>query len=271
MKVLNKIEIYDPSKEEIIVDGQPMYVCCICGRANFKKVKAYGHTYCNKHYKQHKKGEIKDPSPRTRFDRNEIRIDGDVAYVCLYNSDFSIKGLCKIDADDVEKIRYTKWTESWGYAYYKGTRTTKGYHMHRLIMGTIEQKDVYVDHINGDRLDNRKVNLRLVNKSQNAMNMKTARGVDHHGDTYYARIKIHQKAINLGSYKIEEEAYYARWYAETILFGEYQYKGKVEPDIPQERKKQIQEYIDKKVQRLQLSVEVNQNNGDSTRNSPLPY
>lgn len=258
MKILNGIETYDPSKEEIMVDGQPMYVCCICGRAKFRKIKAYGHTYCDKHYKQHKKGEIKDTSPRTNFDRNEIRIDGDTAYVCLYNSDFSVKSLCKIDADDVEKIRYTKWTESLGYAYYKGTRTTRGYHMHRLIMGVIGQEKVFVDHINGDKLDNRKSNLRLVNKSENAMNMKTAKGVYQYGSTYRAGIKIHQKAIFLGSYKIKEEAYYARWYAETILFGEYQYKGKVEPDIPQDRKKQIQEYIDKKVQRLQLSVETNQ-------------
>lgn len=250
MKILNRIETYDKSKEEIIIDGQPMYVCCICGRASFKKIKVWGHIYCNKHYRQHKKRKIKDPSPRTVHDRNEIRIDGDVAYVYLYNEDFSVKSICKIDADDVEKVQYTKWADRSGYAYYNGTRATRGYHMHRLIMGVIGQKDVFVDHINGDRLDNRKSNLRLVNKSQNAMNMSTAKGVDHYGDTYYARIKIHQKVIRLGSYKIEEEAYYARWYAETILFGEYQYKGKVEPNIPQERKKQIQEYIDKKVQRL---------------------
>lgn len=41
--------------------------------------------------------------------------------------------------------------------------------MHRLIMGFPEQ---YVDHINGNKLDNRRCNLRLCNQSQNSSNTK---------------------------------------------------------------------------------------------------
>lgn len=42
-------------------------------------------------------------------------------------------------------------------------------YLHRLIMGFIP-KDLVVDHINGDTLDNQKSNLRLVSRSLNSKN-----------------------------------------------------------------------------------------------------
>ena len=117
--------------------------------------------------------------------------------------------------------------------------------MSRVILGT----DQFVDHINHNRLDNRKSNLRIVTKSQNQMNVDY-KGVGVRKDSkFYAYIKINQKMINLGVYIFEEEAMYARWYAETVLFGEYRYP-KPEPSILDDRKKDIREYVDKKVQRL---------------------
>ena len=66
---------------------------------------------------------------------------------------------------------------------------------------------------------------------------------------YYAHIKINQKLISLGVYVFEEEAYFARWYAETLLFKEYQYP-KEKPQILKDREIAIMEYVDRKVQRL---------------------
>ena len=42
--------------------------------------------------------------------------------------------------------------------------------MHRLIMGVLDDRKSTVDHINRNKLDNRKSNLRLVSRSQNAVN-----------------------------------------------------------------------------------------------------
>ena len=66
---------------------------------------------------------------------------------------------------------------------------------------------------------------------------------------FYACIKLNQKTIGLGIYVHEEEALFARWYAEKILFKEYAYP-KEKPVILPDREKQIKEYVNNKVQRL---------------------
>lgn len=227
--------------------GQTMYVCSVCGRVMFRKIKAYGKIYCAKHYNQFKKyGHPIDENPLTTMDRNEIIVDGDIAYIVLRNKDCNIVGYAKIDSEDIGKVKYTKWKlASSGYVNntpkYKGSSV----HLSRIILGT----DQFVDHINHDPLDNRKCNLRVITKSQNQMN-SNYKGVTTRDDgKFYAHIKLNQKMLNLGVYVDEEEALFARWYAETILFGEYRYP-KEKPVILSDREQQIKEYVDKKVQRL---------------------
>lgn len=75
-----------------------------------------------------------------------------------------------------------------------------------------------VDHINGDKTDNRFVNLRDVDRSVNQQNLKKARsnnissgllGVTFHkkDKKYRARITHNQKRIELGSFDDKHEAY----------------------------------------------------------------
>src|ERR1035437_6846843 len=68
-----------------------------------------------------------------------------------------------IDLEDVELVDNRFWSKNKaGYA----VSSRYGY-MHRLVMHTKPYDQI--DHINGDRLDNRKSNLRFVTTQQNQM------------------------------------------------------------------------------------------------------
>ena len=86
--------------------------------------------------------------------------------------------------------------------------------LHRLILG-INDRTVFVDHINGDILDNRRCNLRLCNNSQNTKNRKKHKNgnLRYKGITeekryggYVAKISVNYKRLYLGRYETQEEA-----------------------------------------------------------------
>ena len=249
MITINKVKTYHDKNIIEIKDhlGNPAYVCCICGRISHRKIKAYKKCYCNKHYRQIKKyGKPLDDNPRTIYDRNEIRINGDIAIMNLYNKNAEKIDEVIIDTDDVNKVKYIKWkTSASGYAVNSSKSRGSNIQLSRVILDT----DQFVDHKNHNTLDNRKENLRIVTRSQNQMNVNY-KGVNKtNNNKFYAHIKLNQKMINLGVYIYEEEAFFARWYAEKILFKEYAYP-KDKPVILPDREEQIKEYVNNKVQRL---------------------
>lgn len=74
-----------------------------------------------------------------------------------------------------------------------------------------------IDHINGDKQDNRLSNLRLSdslqnmrNRGKNKNNSSGYNGVYLNGSKYRARIKINGKLINLGTFDSIEDAVNAR-------------------------------------------------------------
>lgn len=112
--------------------------------------------------------------------------------------------------------------------------------MHRVIMKA--KKGQEVDHINGNRQDNRRANLRIATRKQNASNSKKRKdglsskykGVTHINrshtckdgtvsvyDFWRAYIQKDNKYKSIGFFKTEEEA--ARAYDDkaTELFGEF--------------------------------------------------
>lgn len=85
------------------------------------------------------------------------------------------RGYTFVDDQDAEPAARHKWQlHPNGYASVvisrKRKRTT--IYLHRLILGA--PADLLVDHINGNKLDNRRENLRLVNGSQNQHNLHSA-------------------------------------------------------------------------------------------------
>lgn len=72
-----------------------------------------------------------------------------------------------VDDEDYGRLSILKWQyHSAGYAV-RGTNGQKMY-LHRFLLQAPQGKDV--DHINGNRLDNRKENLRICTRSQNQHN-----------------------------------------------------------------------------------------------------
>lgn len=143
------------------------------------------------------------------------------------------RGLEAIVDDDVyEEIMKHKWhTLKTGYAARSsgGRKNKKMVYMHRAIMKA--DIGISVDHINGNKLDNRRENLRLCSHSENCRNSKKPKctatskykGVywDKTKNAWAARIKKDYIGIFLGRYPTEIDAARAYNQAAITLFGVY--------------------------------------------------
>jgi hypothetical protein len=106
------------------------------------------------------------------------------------------------------------WSPSrWGYAR-RRLKDGSAEFMHRVIMGCVNGDGLIVDHINRDKLDNRRENLRFVTQAQNAQNQDSRYGTSgHRGVSYRSRDKkwvvmhgLGGRAVYGGSFDTEEEA-----------------------------------------------------------------
>jgi hypothetical protein len=139
-----------------------------------------------------------------------------------------------VDDSDYEWLSRHKWLcDNIGYAardtYGEGKR--KRVFMHRVIMETPD--DMETDHINRNKLDNRRVNLRTCTRSQNVANTGIRRdntsgrkGVswDKSENKWRATININNKYIQIGRYKNIDDASEAYNKKAIELFGEFAYR-----------------------------------------------
>ena len=133
-----------------------------------------------------------------------------------------------LDAKDVSLASGYQWSVgTHGYATHGAGRNQ--ILLHRLLMGLSGSETV--DHINKNKLDNRRINLRVCSMAQNSMNKeklkhgnnpfkgicKTQRGL------WQAQISYKGKLIYLGSYKDPAIAAKAYDTAARKLYGEFAY------------------------------------------------
>lgn len=186
--------------------------------------------YCSRHYQQYKKyGCIKHVG-RSEKDLNEIIEYDDYAEIVLYNKNCEEVARAIIDLDDIEKCKKYKWTLKSDSGYVCNLKNLN--YIHRFIVNCPE--DMVVDHVNHNKLDNRKINLRICSQGENTFNHKMYKtntsgypGVSWHkkANKWRVRIQIKGKEINLGLFEDLDEAIKVRKEAEIKYFGEYRYKG----------------------------------------------
>ena len=123
------------------------------------------------------------------------------------------------DKDDYELVsKYTWYTEKKGYFIAWVVERKKHVFLHRLVLGDIPDGYV-VDHINRDRADNRKCNLRICTNSENILNAGLSKanksgykGVswDKRSGKWVVNITINRKHIYIGSFKDIDDVVRAR-------------------------------------------------------------
>jgi hypothetical protein len=133
-----------------------------------------------------------------------------------------------VDVEDWPLVVGRSWHIANGYARAHRPRSEGGrmVYLHRLIVGTPPR--VHTDHRNGDKLDNRRANLRVATYTENQVNRKRlnrnnrsgTRGVFRYGNRWRAEIKVNRRAIYLGRFDRLEDAAAARKQAELEYFGE---------------------------------------------------
>ena len=118
-----------------------------------------------------------------------------------------------LDAENVERLGERSLSLGLhGYAQMcEGPGLNRTILLHRWVMGATRYDGQIVDHINGNRLDCRKVNLRFVTASESSANVKGRaasgfRGVYPMKGKWQARAKQGGRIHNLGVYGTPEEA-----------------------------------------------------------------
>lgn len=148
--------------------------------------------------------------------KNDFRVENGVKHVKIVQRDgTTYEMLVDLEFDCKSSI----WLGCTGG--YASTRIDgKNELIHRLVVGA--KKGQIVDHINRNKLDNRKENLRIVTRQQNIVNSVT-KGITFNKlkEKYQARITTGNKRKSLGYYETEEEAMRAYQQAHLKVYGEF--------------------------------------------------
>lgn len=151
--------------------------------------------------------------------------NGSVAVKCSDGATFLIS------SEDLPIVKNHQWWVD-KHGYVKTKVTNRGVLLSRLLLGVDGQgRSVFVDHISGDTLDNRRLNLRVCIPEENIRNRKlnSNNKTGFKGVSYHRRLKKYRadiragggRTIYLGVYKTPEEAAMAYDQAASFYHGEF--------------------------------------------------
>lgn len=198
IKIYEKTKSLKETSDILNVTYQAVY-------SRLKKIKKFRKDWCNK--------------------KNEF-IEKDSFFILYTHKNEEIF----IDKDDFEKVKNHKWCISkTGYAVANVNKKT--IKLHRFILN-LENPKIIIDHINRNKLDNRKNNLRICSVWENSVNCSDTKGRElplgisktQNGKKYRVRIMLHRKEINLGRFENLEDAINERKNAEKIYFNGIRYR-----------------------------------------------
>lgn len=180
--------------------------------------------YCRHHYDKYRL-KLRKYSMDESYKPRPAIIEGDIAKIPLGIN--AKDGYAIVDADMAWLADNYKFNISSGTGYAAPTHD-KAIKLHNMIVGKA-QKGFTVDHINRDRLDNRRSNLRVVTKAQNIVNSKPRsssgyKGVSKTSGGWRAYYKPYGSGqIHIGCYKTPEEAAKAYDKVAKETWGEFAY------------------------------------------------
>lgn len=134
--------------------------------------------------------------------------------------------IAKVSIEDFEDLSAQAWNQT-GLGYVTNGHSLR---MHAFILGKIygDYSPLVPDHINRDRLDNRRENLRLCTPAQNAQNRRRMKGrpgkligVHKSYKKWAAQINVDGVPIYLGTYDAPEDAAYVRDQFAIQLHGDF--------------------------------------------------
>lgn len=220
---------------------------------------------CNKHRMQYRTyGYFRDNNPRSVYDPNEIHIQEDVALIDIYNQRSEKTYIAIIDMEDVGKIKGHKWriTIKKGKPYVvTGHGAGNQRYLARFLLdynGPLE-----VDHIDGNTLNNRKSNLRILTHDNNVSNLKPKltnkfgiRGIsqDKRNGKYLVDFSYKKDRYFVKPWETFECAVACRYYLEVYLNPIFRFTPNdqkilnIVDALPQASKEEIRQYVLAKIQ-----------------------
>lgn len=211
-KKFNRLTVIGEDTEKYKLTGRYYSICkCDCGNivsSPSTLIRAGISKSCGCYRKEKFEQDKKKADRKKSF----FEINGDIAYLHLTNSD----KVAIIDVDDIEKVNICNWGLS-NRGYVKVTHKRKSMEFTMLQHFIVGKKEGFVvDHINQNKLDNRKCNLRFVtimdNSNNNLMTIPKSNSNCKYitylpyGDVFVVRYTRNKKTYYVGRFKELDEA-----------------------------------------------------------------